>query len=315
MGIKDKKHIGKYSRMAIAMQDLAGKIPTEQSGLYDQRVEIKSGNVTIDNKQLDCEFSIPFDDDTEANEAEISIYNLTSKTINEFKKHQKITVSAGYQKDTGIIFSGYISKVKTTHENYDKVTTIYALDSESRKEKDIESIAFAKGTKASTILRRLVNKLGLTVAVFKIKRDHTFKDKTTVDGGLMENIKKYAQICGVSAYICKSKVYVCPLNYQKGTTFHLSSDTGLLSVSEFEEEITAEKYKDKVKGYECKMLLTHQIQTGSIVEIDTTDVKGKYRVREGTHEYDGDTFTTTIKAISFGESRGTSKMKQSAGVV
>ena len=315
MGIKDKKHIGKYSRMAIAMQDLSGKIPTEQSGLYDQRVEIKSGNVTIDNKQLDCEFSIPFDDDTEANEAEISIYNLTSKTINEFKKHQKITVSAGYQKDTGIIFSGYISKVKTTHENYDKVTTIYALDSESRKEKDIESIAFAKGTKASTILRRLVNKLGLTVAVFKIKRDHTFKDKTTVDGGLMENIKKYAQICGVSAYICKSKVYVCPLNYQKGTTFHLSSDTGLLSVSEFEEEITAEKYKDKVKGYECKMLLTHQIQTGSIVEIDTTDVKGKYRVREGTHEYDGDTFTTTIKAISFGESRGTSKMKQSAGVV
>lgn len=297
VAIKDKPNKGVYSDMAIAMKDLAGKIETDQNGLYNQNVKIKSGLVTIDNSELDCEFTIPFDDDTEANEAEICIYNLTSKTINEFKKHNKITVTAGYQKDTGVIFSGYISKVKTTHEEYDKITTIYALDSESRKEKDIKSLSFSKGTKASYILKKLVGMLGMSIAVFKTKRDHTYKDKTTVDGGLMDNIKKYAQICGVSAYICKSKVYVCPLNYQKGTVFNLSHDTGLLSVSEFEEEITAEDYKDTVKGYECKMLLSHEIQTGSIVKISTKDVKGTFRVREGTHEYDGDTFTTTIKAI------------------
>ena len=295
--VKDKQYSGSYSRMAIAVESIAGMINDDQSGLYNQRVIIKSGNTTIDNNELDCEFSIPFDDDTEANEAEITIYNLTSKTINTFKKHQKITVTAGYQKDTGVIFSGYISKVKTTHEESDKVTRIWALDSENRKEKDIKSKSFAAKTKASKILKWLVDELGLTVAAFKIKRDHTFKDKTTVDGGLMENIKKYAQICGVSAYICKSKVYVAPLNYQNGTEFQLTDDTGLLSVSEFEETITAEDYEDTVKGYECKMLLTHQIQTGSSVNIKTLDVSGKYRVREGVHEYDGDTFTTTIKAI------------------
>lgn len=286
-----------YSRMGIALQELAGQINTEQSGLYNQRVIIKSGNVTIDNNELDCEFSIPFDDDTEANEAEIVIYNLTNKTINEFKKHEKITVTAGYQNDTGVIFSGYISKVKTAHEEYDKITTIYALDSESRKEKDIESLSFSKGTKASYILKKLVGKVGLSIAVFKTKRDYTYKDKVSVDGGLMENIKKYAQICGVSAYICKSKIYVCPLYDIKSKAFDLAADSGLLSVSEFEEEQTNETYKDKTKGYECKMLLTHQIQTGSTVFINTEDIKACCTVREGTHEYDGNTFTTTIKAI------------------
>lgn len=295
--IKDKKYSGNYSRMAIAMQQLAGQINTDQSGLYNQKVVIQSGNITIDNSGLDCTFDIPFDDDTEANEAQITIYNLTSKSINELKKHNKITVTAGYNKDTGVIFSGYISKVKTTHEDCDKVTKIWALDSENRKEKDIESTSYAAGTKASTILRKLVNKLGLTVAIFSIKRDHTYKDETTVEGGLMDNIRKYAQICGVSAYICKSKVYVCPLNHESDTTFKLTHDTGLLSVSEFEEEITAEDYKDTVTGYECKMLLTHQVQTGSQVSIDTKDVKGTFRVREGSHTYDGNEFITNIKVI------------------
>lgn len=294
--IKPKKN-SHYSKMGIAIKGIAGQIPEDPTGLYDQRVIIKSGNVKIDNDELDCEFYIPFDDDTEANEAEIIIYNLTNKTINEFKKNNKITVTAGYGKDRGVIFSGYISKKKTVHENADKVTMIWAIDSAARKERDIESMSFGAGTKASTILKKLVQKLNMTIAAFKVVRDYTYKDGVTVDGGLMENIKKYAKVCKVSAYICKSKVYVCPLDYQWSTVFKLTHNTGLLSVTEFEETETNEEYKDKIKGYECTMLLTHQLQTGSIVQISTDEVKGKYIVREGTHEYNEDEFITTVKAI------------------
>jgi len=294
--IKNKKHTG-VSRMAKSIKDIAGKIDTKQTGLFDHNVTISTGNVSISNDSLDCEFDIPFDDDTEANEAEITIYNLTNKTINAMKRGAKITVKAGYGKDMGVIFSGYISHKKTVWEDNDKVTTINALDSNNRKERDIKSKSFGKGTKASYILRKLVNDLGLPVAVFKIKRNHVYKDKVTVDGGIMENIKKYAKICGVSAYICKSKVYVCPLNYKESTTFNLSADTGLLSLSEFEEEEKNEDYKDKTKGYEVKMLLQHQIQTGSTIKLNTKNVKGTFRVREGSHEYDGSNFTTTVKAV------------------
>lgn len=297
--IKDKPDAGNYSRMIKSIEDVAGKIPAEPKGMYGHTVIIKSGNVTIKNSELDCEFSIPFDDDTEANEGEIIIYNLTDKTIKGFKRKKKITITAGYGKDTGVIFSGYISKVKTRYEDVDKITYIYAIDNHGKTERDIRKTEYAAGTKSSKILKALVGKLGLPVAVFKIKRDHTYKDKTTVDGGLMENIKKHAQICGVSAYICKGKVYVCPLNYGKSTQFNLSEETGLLSVSEFEEEQTAEDYTDTIKGYELEMLLQHRIQTGSIIKLKSRNAKGTYRVREGSHEYDGENFITKVKAIDF----------------
>lgn len=296
--INDKKHTGSYSRMAVALQQVAGKIDTTPDGLYDQNITLKTGDVTINSDELDLEFNIPFDDDTEANEAEITVYNLTDKTINAMKKKAAISITAGYGKDTGVIFSGYISKKKTVWEEYDKVTTIYAIDNNGKKEKEINELSFGAGTKASTILRKLVGKVGLPLAVFKTKRDYTYKDKVTVDGGLMDNIKKYAKICGVAAYVCKSKIYVAPLTYGQQDTFNLTADTGLLSANAFEEEITAEDYKDEITGLEIEMLLQHRIQTGSVIKVEGKNVKGTYRVREGSHNYDGSKFTTKVKAVS-----------------
>ena len=297
--IKDKKHVGSYSQMAIAMQQVAGKIDTAPEGLYDQKVTLITGDVNISNDNLDLEFDIPFDDDTEANEAEIIVYNLTDKTINAIKKNASISIKAGYGKDVGVIFSGKVSKKETYWEECDKVTTIYAIDNNGKKEKEITNLSFAKGSKASRILKKLVERVGLPVAVFQTRRDHTYKDKVTIDGGLMDNIKKYAQICGVVAYVCKSKIYVCPLTYGSHDTFNLTPDTGLLSAKEFEETINSEDYTDVITGQEIEMLLQHKVQTGSIINLNTKNVKGNFRVREGSHTYDGSEFKTTVKAIDY----------------
>lgn len=293
-----KDRDGDFSKYVRAIKDLAVQIPDTPDGLYNHTVKIKSGNVNINSDTLDCEFDIPFDDDTEANECELMVYNLTDKTIRQIKKGNKISVTAGYGKDTGVIFSGTVSKVVSRYEELDKVTKITAVDGNGRKDHDVKEVAFAAGTKASVILKNLIGKTGMPIAVFKIKRDHTFKDKTTVDGSLMDGIKKYAQICGVSAYVCKSKVYVCPLTYGQNTNFVLSAETGLLSVAEFEEEQTAEEYKDVIRGYEIEMLLQHRIQTGSIINLKSKNANGTFRVREGSHTYDGENFKTKVKAIS-----------------
>ena len=297
--IKDKKYTGSYSRMAVAIQQVAGKIDTTPDGLYDQKVTLTTDSVSISNENLDLEFEIPFDDDTEANEAEFRVYNLTDKTINAIKKNASISIKAGYGKDTGVIFSGKVSKKTTCWEDNSKVTTIYAIDNNGKKEKELTNLSFAKGSKASMILKKLVERVGLPVAVFKTRRDHTYKDKVTIDGGLMENIKKYAQICGVVAYVCKSKIYVCPLTYGTHDTFNLSPDTGLLSTQEFEETVTSEDYTDEITGQEIEMLLQHRVQTGSIINLNTKNVKGNFRVKEGSHSYDGSTFKTKVKAIAY----------------
>ena len=293
---------GPDSRVIEAMRRMESEIvldteSADTSGLYQHSVIIKTGDVTIDNQDLDVEFEIPFDDDTEADEAEIIVYNISDLTIQNIKKDAQISVTAGYGSDTGVILSGVISKVKTYYSGEDRMTEIYAIDQASLQERELKSISYAKGTTASKILRDLVSQVGLPVAVFSPKRDHTYKDKSTVDGGLMENIRKYAKVCGVSAYICKGQIYVRHILDGDGLDFTLSSDTGLLSLSEFEEEQTAEDFKDTVTGYEMTMLLQHRITTASLIHVQSRNVTGTYRVREGSHTYDGTDFLTKVKAI------------------
>ena len=146
---------------------------------------------------------------------------------------------------------------------------------------------------------KLAENLGLPIAVFQVKRDHTYKDKVTLSGGLSQNIKKYAQICGVVAYVNKSSTYVCPLSYKANNTFNLTPDTGLLSAQGFEEEVTAEDYTDVITGQEIEMLLQHRVTTGSVINLNSKNAKGDFRVSKGTHTYDGNEFKTTVKAIAY----------------
>lgn len=289
----------KVSKMAIAIEQLAGAINTEVKGLYGQTVIIKTGNVTIKNSELDCEFDIPFDDNTEANEAELTFYNLSTTTINNIKTNAKITVTAGYGNDTGIIFSGFISTKKTYYEGCDKITKVTALDDMSIYEKDIESFTYAAGTKASKILKDLCIKTGLPIAEFKVESGYTYKDEETVDGGLMENITRVADVCKVSAYIQKSKIYVRPLSSGDNTKFVLSSDTGLIDYEEYTEENTDSMSDETstITGYNITMLLQHQVQAASIIKLTTNQIKGTYRVKSGSHTYNGTDFFTKVKVV------------------
>ena len=290
----------KASEMMIALQQLESQIDTNKTveGQFRRSVLIKSGGAVINNQALDCEFEVNFDDNTQANSAEIRIYNLSNATINRFVNKASITIQAGYGNDTGIIFDGYITSKKTLWQGVDKITTIRALDDSKRYNRNVESISYRAGTKASYILSDLCKRVGLPIAVFKTIRDYTYKDEVTVDGGLSENIINYADICGVSAYVCKSKIYVRPLNEGDNTRFTLSDSTGLLSVSEFEETKTSKEFgEETVKGFDVEMLLQYRLQTASIIKLNSRNYQGEFRVKEGQHIYSGDEFKTTAKLL------------------
>lgn len=267
-------------------------------GMFGRVAIIQSGEVVINSKELDVEFDIPFDDDVEANEAEIIIYNLSKTTIRALKQNNPITITAGYENDTGVIFSGFISKVTTKLDGVDKRTTIKAIDDMDLKEHDIVEKEYKGGTSASYILKDLLNQVKLPLAVFKIKRDHTYKESVNVSGGLMSNIKKYAEVCGISVYINKGKIYARQLTEGDNINFTVSADTGLIgSPEEFEEEITAEDYKDTVKGFKFSMLLQHRMTTGAIITLKSRDVNGQYRVRSGRHTFNNSESVTEVEVV------------------
>lgn len=282
------------SALVTAFEQWKTPYDIRPDGVFGSVATVISGNVTISSETLDVEFTVPFDDDMEPNEAEIVVYNLSDNTIKQLKKGAAISIEAGYKGDTGVLFNGYITKVKTVHDSADKVTTIYAMD--DIKDHSIQSIAFAKNTKASYILKALIDKTGIPVAVFSPRRDHTYKDAQTVDGDLMENIKTYAEVCGISVYVSKGKIYARHITKGDSVNFNVSSDTGMIgSPSSFTEEITAADYNDTVNGYNVEMLLQHRMCAGAIVDLHSRVANGVYRVCSGTHRFSPDEATTEIK--------------------
>ncbi len=291
----------KVTRMLDAMQgweeSLTLTSSAKPSGQWGRVVKIQSGGLTLTN-DLDLTFEVPFDDNTTANEASITVYNLTKSTIAKLKADAELSITAGYGKDTGVIFTGVITSVKTRWVGQDKVTTIAVIDDIKRQEIDVKSISFAAGVKASYILKTLVSKLNLPIADFKTRRDHTYTEAVTISGELMSEIRKYAEVCGVSAYINKRKVYVRHLSEGDNLGFSVNVDTGLIdSPEEFTEEVDNEDYTETINGVTFRMLLEHRITTASIITLTSRNHTGQYRVREGKHVCSEADFYTEVTAI------------------
>lgn len=287
------------SRLATALTQLTKKYEASlPDGVFGRRAIIESWAVTLDSDEYDLEFEVKFDDDLEANEAEIKVYNLTQNTIKNLIVKKPISITAGYKGDTGVIFRGYISKVKTKREGCDKITTIYALDSFDLQEKDLTDITYAAGSTASQILKDLIGKTNLPIAVFEPKRDWTYTDEQSISGGLMDSIRKYSEVCGISTYINQGKVYAQSVSKGINGYFNLSSDTGLIdSPEEFQEKITAEDYEDVVNGYTVKSLLQHRITTASVVNLQSREIRGEYRVRSGSHIFNESEAITEMELV------------------
>ena len=267
-------------------------------GLFGRKAIITSWAVTIDSDELDFEFEIENDDDLEANEQTVTVYNLSKNTIKNLIVGKSISIKAGYKNDMGIVCSGHISKVKTKRSGVDKVTTIYILDSMGLEEKDLANVTYAKGTKASYILKDLINKTHLPIAAFQPKRDWTYKEEVTINGGLMDSIRKYSEVCGISTWINQGKVYSCTITSKSNGYFNLNVDTGLLdSPEETEETITAEDYEDKITVINAKCLLQHRIIVGSVVKLKSLEYNGEYRVRKCKHIFSPDESYTELELI------------------
>lgn len=288
------KHV---SRFVKCLDDLSkADFLSPPNGVFGSEAKIICGNVTIKSSDLDIELDVPFDDNMEANEAQIIVYNLSDTTIKNIKRKSEISIEAGYKNDTGVIFSGTVLKVHTKSVGSDRATTIDCVD--DTKTKSVENVTFAAGTKASAILNWLLKKTNTPIAVFKVRRDHTYKEKVTVDGDLMENIKKYAEVCGISVFVSKGKIYARHIKEGDNLNFILSSDTGLIDTVElFEEEQTAEDFKETVVGYKGKCLLQHRLAPAAIITLKSKVINGTFRVRSGRHIFNPDEAVTEFEMI------------------
>lgn len=284
------------------------------SKLFMRKCILSTGNIKLDNDNFDITFSVPFDDDMEANIAEITVLNLKKETINSIKKGALLSITAGYGTDTGVISNAKITSVKTSKDGIDKVTTIKTRDGANLEDKQIKKKTFAKNTKASKILKTLAKSTGMSIVKMSLPSDKVYKKGYTVEGELIEEMQTVANHCGASVYINRNSIYIRSITAGDDTKFTLEADTGLLESPEYfteEKEVSEEdlkyiskkrmtkkgkKYYIVTKGYKCKCLLRHNITVGSIVTLKASGINAKCRVKSGTHSYGSD-FVTELTML------------------
>lgn len=296
------------SRLITSLQTIkSANYETKPDGVWGSTATIKCGDVTIRSSELDFEFDISFDDNLESDEGEITVYNLSNNTINQLKVDSSISIEAGYEGDTGIVFKGFITKVSTKRDNADKVTTIKIIDA-------IQDLSIDEGYTGtpSVILKNLINefcrKKRLSTGLIKAERNTTGNDDNGVTAGdsLATAIKTYSNACGVSTFIRNGTVYSCKINkISNDTTFNISEETGMIgSPSPFEEKSKVENYEnpeedfeDTIKGYDIEMLLQHRASVGAIVNLTSEQYSGKYYIKSGNHRFNESECITTIRVV------------------
>lgn len=258
---------------------------------FKHSVEVKIGERTFESSKLHIEFDVPFDDDADPNESVIRIYNLSENSINQLQRNQVVTINAGYEGDVGVLMQGRVSYVSTRKQGPDIVTSVYAIDGPDLSGVKIERKAFAKGTKASTILKSLVPLLKLPVASFILPKDKSYPKGYSLSGKIADNLASVAHDCGASFYVNRGKLYIRPLAVGDDAQFILKTDTGLIGSPEYFQD------DDGMKGYSIESLLQYRITTGSIIDIESRFAKGRFRVRRGRHTCSGDEFITQAEVV------------------
>lgn len=264
------------------------------SKLFNRVVEVVSGSVKMNNTDLDIEFEIPFDDDLEPNLSEIRVYNLSQTTINQLKQGQKLTNNAGYKEDKGLVLAGEISSVSSKREGTDRLTTIKVLDSVPYNSEKTLQRSYKKNIKADAVIKDLAKVLGLKIAVLKLPNNKIFKKGYSIDGEIIKAIQNIANDCGASAYISRQQTYIRPITEGDNHNFVLNADTGLIGSPEYFEE---ERNGKLIKGYKIKSLLQYRMNTASIIQLQSREVKATLRVRKGRHINKGSSYYTEVEAI------------------
>ncbi|MEV9641772.1 hypothetical protein ABZ756_13810 [Mammaliicoccus sciuri] len=258
--------------------------------LWIRKASFYVAGKTINYPDLHFDFKVDFDVDPEPSTAEVKIYNLSKDTISKLKKGMPCILNAGYQSNSGSIFTGGIITAKTTWSGVDKITTVTMGDGAAEWMKTKVSKTFKQNTRASQVIRGVIGLFGLEVGEIQLEKDVIYKKGKVVHGPLQRELRQIVvNDCKSKLLITNSIISIRPKSKGVNTGFMLNSDTGLVG--------TPEQMDSEDADYSVTCLLNHRIREDSLIRIESRTVTGNFRVVKGSH--DGSSWHTKmeVKAV------------------
>ncbi|EAH0508511.1 hypothetical protein D4V38_09625, partial [Listeria monocytogenes] len=112
----------------------------------------------------------------------------------------------------------------------------------------------------------------------------------TADSDALSVIEEVVKDCKAAIYYRRGNLIIRSIKYGDDERFTLNTNTGLISSPERLEN-------DDYSGWSFQSLLQHRIATASIITLKSKTANGTYRVKNGSHSYDGSTFITECEVI------------------
>lgn len=279
---------------------------------WNRMIELQVGSTVITLDDLDIEFVIENDDESKAGTAEIAVYNL-GQSKSAFKKDELVQLKAGYKDDYGIIFYGKIDKVWDEKDGADVKTVVQASDLTKQlfMAKPVCK-KYPKGTPIVSIVKDLFSEASIPVGKIDdlsitLSKDMVFGGKTTstphtvlieevlplVNGSILKNMQFDGALVKLGE---RTEIYTCYVgqdgmgyfvkkDFKDQTAIVLDSESGLMEVQDVSEE-------GKISAYKVRCLLNWKIRQNSIVQINSLNVSGNFKVIKFKHVYRGEDYYT-----------------------
>jgi len=163
-------------------------------------------STNVKTRMCEIHFSLPFSSDPTPNVCTVSIFNLTKKTRDKFKKKCHVKIEVGYGSDIGVLTEGHINKIPPLQwsgvDSEFSFTFIEGTD--YSKLKDV-SITFKKGASAHTVISEVAKKAKIPLKSIKLQVPKTFKKGYVAEGQPLELIEEVAKKCGSVLRIVRGK--------------------------------------------------------------------------------------------------------------
>jgi len=260
-----------------------------------QLVVGKPGDPGIEIDKLRITFDIKKTTENTANEATISLFNIGQTTRNLVREEgSQVILRAGYENGDGLqsLFFGGITRVEEKRGGTDHETIIEAYDGRSSRNSVQVSLSYGAGSKASNIVNDIVSALGLSLGN-RPQLNAEFNHGFSFAGLAKDALTRVLDAEGFTWSIQNEQLYITrPDEAPEVTAVVLSPNTGMIGRPEDISE-------DGVTKWRIQSLLFPQIIPRSIVEVESVDLSGQYRVEVA--EFTGDTFggdyMTTIEVV------------------
>lgn len=276
-------------------------------------IEVLAGGKKFDSlgeNGLSIDFDINFSDGKEPDVSEVTIYNLSDDSINQIKKDGYCIVNAGYKSlgNKGNILSGDIEEVNTTWQGLDKETKIKVTDGGKKRRKAKISKTYKENTKASVIMRDVINVMGYEIVEIKPKDDKVYKLGKTINGFCSDILKMLVKDTKSKMFVNKNRIIIRDQEKGTQTGFVLSADSGLIGSPTLNKDDSGDKSsnvntdkgkkanKKEKKTWQVTCLLNPKIETDSIIQVKSRVLNGTFRVIKGKHTKEFETVITVEEA-------------------